>query len=93
MAHGGMHAPAEQTDEMQTDEMECHHGKSTKQDCAMKWGCSHTFDLGLASPLPPAVLCLPVELISAGASGTMRFTETILSLAGFKIPPFQPPRS
>jgi hypothetical protein len=92
MGHG-THAPAEQTDEMQADEMECHHGKSTKQDCVMKSGCSHTLDLRLASPLPPAVLCLPMELIAAGVSGAIRFTGTIPSLAGFKIPPFQPPRA
>ncbi len=92
MVHGTQ-APAEQTDEMQTDEMECHHEKSTKQDCVMKSGCSHTLDLGFASPLPPAVLCLPMELIAAGANGAIRFTGTIPSLAGFKIPPFQPPRA
>jgi hypothetical protein len=50
-------------------------------------------DLGLASPLPPAVLCLPMKFIAGGANSTIRFTETILSLAGFKIPPFQPPRA
>jgi hypothetical protein len=93
MMHGETRSPAEQTAEMQTDNMECHHGKSTKQDCVMKWGCGHTLDLGLASPLPPAVLCLPVKFIAGGANGTIRFTETILSLAGFKIPPFQPPRA
>jgi hypothetical protein len=88
MMHGGTHETAEQT-----AEMECHHGKSTKQDCVMKSGCSHTLDLGLASPLPPAVPWLPMELIAAGANGTIRFTGTIPSLAGFKIPPFQPPRA
>jgi hypothetical protein len=93
MMHGETRSPAGQTAEMQTDNMECHHGKSTKQDCVMKWGCGHTLDLGLASPLPPAALCLPVKFIAGGANGTIRFTETILSLAGFKIPPFQPPRA
>jgi hypothetical protein len=88
MMHGGTHETAEQT-----AEMECHHGKSTRRDCVMKSGCSHTLDLGLASPLPPAVLWLPMELIAAGANGTIRFAGTILSLAGFKIPPFQPPRA
>jgi len=93
MIRGGTRSLAEQTAEMQTDKMECHRGKSTKQDCAMKWGCGHTLDLGLASPLPPAVLCLPMKFMAGGANGTIRFTETILSLAGFKIPPFQPPRA
>ena len=88
MMHGGTHATAEQT-----DEMECHHGKSAKQDCVLKSGCSQTLDLGFASPLPPAVLCRPVELTAAGANGAIRFTGTIPSLAGFKIPPFQPPRA
>jgi hypothetical protein len=87
MLHGGTHATA------QTDEMECHHAKSTKEDCVMKSGCSLALDLGLASPLPPAVLCLPIELMPAGASGTIRFAETIPSLAGFKSAPFQPPRA
>ena len=93
MVHGGTHARAEQTDEMQTDDMECHHGKSTKQDCVMKSGCSHTLDLGLALPLPPAVLWLPMELIAADASGAIRFTGTVPALAGFNILPFQPPRA
>jgi hypothetical protein len=93
MIHGGTHETAEQTAEMQTDDMECHHGESTKQDCAMKSGCGHTLDLGLALPLPPAVLWLPVQLIAAGANGTIRFTGTIPALAGFKISPFQPPRA
>jgi hypothetical protein len=87
MLHGETNSTADQS-----DEMECHHGKSTKQDCAMKSGCSHTLDLGFASPLPPAVLSLPTVLIAAGANGTIRFCRTIPSLAGFQIPPFQPPR-
>jgi hypothetical protein len=87
MLHGETHSTADQS-----DEMECHHGKSTKQDCAMKSGCGHTLDLGLASPLPPAVLCLPTMLKAAGANGTIRFGRTIPCLAGFQIPPFQPPR-
>jgi hypothetical protein len=93
MMHEGTQVPAEQTAEMQTDEMECHHGKSTEQDCVMKSGCGHPLDLGFASPLPPAVLCLPMELITAGANGTIRFAGTIPSMVGFKIPPFQPPRA
>ena len=93
MMHGGTHETAEQTAEMQTDDMECHHGESTKQDCVMKSGCGHTLDLSLASPLPPAVLWLPMELIAASATSSIHFTATILSLAGFKIPPFQPPRA
>jgi len=93
MMHGGTHETAELTAEMQTDDMECHHGKSTKRDCVMKSGCGHTLDLGLASPLPPAVLWLPMKLIAAGATSTIHFTGTILSLAGFEIPPFQPPRT
>jgi hypothetical protein len=92
MMHGGTHETAGQTAEMQ-DDMECHHGKSTKQDCVMKSGCGHTLDLGLASPLPPAVLWLPMELIAAGATSTIAFTRPISGLAGFKIPPFQPPRA
>jgi hypothetical protein len=88
MMHEGTHETARQT-----AEMECHHGKSTKPDCVMKSGCSHTLDLGLASPVPPAVLSLPMELMAAGANGTIRFTGTIPSLAGFKIPLLQPPRA
>src|ERR1700719_3181283 len=88
MMHGGTHETAGQT-----DEMECQHGKSTKQDCVMKSGCSHTLDLGFASPLPPAVLWLSIELLAAGANGTARFTGSNPSLAGFKVPPFQPPRA
>jgi hypothetical protein len=88
MMHGQEHATAEQT-----DEMECHHGVSTKQDCVMKSGCSSTLDLGFASRLPPAILRPPVGLLAAGANSMIRFTETIFSLAGFKIPPFQPPRA
>jgi hypothetical protein len=88
MMHGGTHTTAEQT-----DEMECHHGRSTKEDCVMEPGCGHTLDLGLASPLPPAVLCHAVELIAAGSTGTIRLAGTISSLAGFKTPPLQPPRT
>ena len=88
MMQGGTHATAEQT-----DEIDCHHGKPKKEDCALRSGCSHTLDLGLASPVPPAVLSLPMELMAAGANGTIRFTGTIPSLAGFKIPLFQPPRA
>lgn len=93
MMHGGTHETAEQTAEMHTDDMECHHGESTKPDCVMKSGCSHTLDLALASPLPPAVLWLSMELVAAGATSTIGFTGTIPALAGFKIPPFQPPRA
>lgn len=88
MMHGGQHATAEQT-----DEMECHHGESTKRDCVMKSGCSSTLDLGFASPLPPAVLSLPLVVGGAGANGMIRFSRTISSLVGFKIPLFQPPRA
>jgi len=88
MLHGGVHATHEQT-----DEMECHHGKSTKQDCLMKSGCGQALDLGLASPLPPAVLYLPVEAVAPAANGMIRLAEAVPSLAGFHIPPFQPPRT
>jgi hypothetical protein len=88
MMHAEEHATAEQT-----DEMECHHGESTKQDCVMKSGCTSTWDLGFASPLPPGVLCLPMVLRAGGANGMIHFSKTISSLAGFKFPLFQPPRA
>lgn len=87
-----MHRAASATAE-QTDEMESHHGGSTKPDCLMKSGCGQTLDLGLASPLPPAVLSLPVELLAPVANGVIRLSDTIHSIAGFQIPPFQPPRA
>jgi hypothetical protein len=88
MMHGEPHPTAEKT-----DEMKCHHGESTKQDCVMKSGCNSTLDLGFASSLPPAILRSSMGLLAAGANGILRFTETISSLAGFKIRPFQPPRA
>jgi hypothetical protein len=88
MMHGETHTTGEQT-----DEMECHHGRSPKEDCVMKSGCGHTLDLGLASPLPPAILCHPMELIAAGSIRTVRLAGTVSSLAGFKALPYQPPRS
>jgi hypothetical protein len=88
MMHGGSHTTQEQT-----DEPECHHGKSASQDCLMKSGCGQTLDLGLATPLPPAVLCVPVEVLAPAANGMLRLANSIPSLAGFLIPPFQPPRA
>jgi hypothetical protein len=88
MMHAGTHATSEET-----DEMECHHGRSTKEDCVMKSGCGHTLDLGLASPLPPAVLCHAMELAPAGPSGMMHMAATISVLSGFGAPPLQPPRA
>ena len=88
MIHGETHT----TDE-RSDEMECHHGRTTKKDCVMKSGCGHSLDLGLASPLPPAILCHSMELIAAGLTGTIRLAGTISSMAGFKTPPHQPPRT
>jgi len=85
-----MHAHATQE---QTDEPECHHGKSASQDCLMKSGCGPTLDLGLATPLPPAVLCLPLEVLAPAANGTPGLANSIPSLAGFLFPPFQPPRA
>jgi hypothetical protein len=38
MMHGEPHPTAEKT-----DEMKCHHGESTKQDCVMKSGCNSTW--------------------------------------------------
>lgn len=87
--HGGMYT----TDEQQPQGTDCHHGKSAKQDCLMKSGCGHTVDLGLASPWHPAVLRLPVELLVPVTHGTIRSTNAVDSLAGFRNPPFQPPRT
>jgi hypothetical protein len=91
MMHGGTHATAEQTDD--ADGMECHHGKSTKEDCGMEAGCGHTLDLGLASPLPPVVVGHVMKLIAPGTIGTIRLAGAVPSLAGFKTPPLQPPRT
>jgi hypothetical protein len=88
MLHGGTHTTAEQT-----EEMECHHGRSTKEDCVMKAGCGHTLDLGLASPLAPAVLCPPMEPAAHQATGTIGLAEAVRSLPGFKTPPLPPPRA
>jgi hypothetical protein len=88
MMHDGTHTTQEQT-----DEPECHHGKSASPDCLMKSGCGHTLDFGLATPLPPAILCLAVEVLAPAASGMPRLATSIPSLAGFLIPPFQPPRA
>jgi hypothetical protein len=88
MLHGGTHANAEQT-----DEMECHHGKSSKEDCVMKSGCGHTLDLGLTSPLPPAISCHVMELTAPGPTGTIYLAGGVPSLAGFQTPPLQPPRT
>jgi hypothetical protein len=75
----------------QTDEMDCHHGKSP-EDCVMK-GCGHTLDLGLASPLPPAVLRPQLKLIAIRTNGAVRLGDSISSLVGFNTPPVQPPRA
>jgi hypothetical protein len=58
----------------------------------MKSGCGHTWDLGLASPLPPVVLGQVMKLIALGATGSIRVARTTSSLAGFNTPPYQPPR-
>jgi hypothetical protein len=88
MMHDGTHTTTEQT-----DEMECHRGKSTKKDCLMKSDCGQALDLGLASPVPPAILCPLITRASAVATETIRLTGTILSLTGFTVPPFRPPRA
>lgn len=88
MMHGGAQATQEPA-----GEMECHHGKSAKQDCLMKSGCGQTQDLGLASRLPPAMLHLAVEAVAPSANGLIRLSDTVPPLAGFQIPPFQPPRA
>jgi hypothetical protein len=86
--HGEM---ATHTSAGETDEMDCHHGKSS-EDCVMK-GCGHTFDFGLASPLPPAVLCPQLKLVAIRTNGAIRLRDTISSLVGFHTPPVQPPRA
>ena len=75
----------------ETDEMDCHHGKSP-EDCVMK-GCSHTLDFALASPLPPAVLCPQLKLMAIRTNGAVRLGDGIFSLIGFHTPPVQPPRA
>jgi hypothetical protein len=75
----------------ETDAMDCHHGKMP-EDCVMK-SCGHTLDLGLASPLPPAVLCPQLKLIGIRTNGAVRLGNGISSLAGFNTPPLQPPRA
>jgi hypothetical protein len=73
------------------DEMDCHHGK-LPEDCVMK-SCGHTLDFGLASPLPPAILCPQLKLIAIRTNGTLRMGNGISSLTGFNTPPVQPPRA
>lgn len=75
----------------QAGEMDCHHGKSP-EDCVMK-GCGHTLDFGLASPLPPAVLCPQLKLTAIRINGAVRLRDSISSLAGFHTPPVQPSRA
>jgi hypothetical protein len=79
------------TSASETDEMDCHHGKSP-EDCVMK-GCGHTLDFGLASPVPPAVLCPQLKLIPIRTNGAARLRDSISSLVGFHAPPVQPPRA
>jgi hypothetical protein len=86
--HGKTGTP---TSASETDEMDCHHGKSP-EDCVMK-GCGHTVDFGLASPLPPAVLCLRLRLIAIRTNGAVHLGNNIFSLMGFHTPPVQPPRA
>ena len=78
------------TSASETDEMDCHHGKSP--DCVMK-GCGHTVDFGLASPLPPGVLSPHPKLIAIRTNGAVRLRDRISSLVGFHTPPVQPPRA
>jgi hypothetical protein len=85
--HGKM---ATHTSAGESDEMDCHHGKSP--DCVMK-GCGHAGDFGLASPLPPAVLCPQLKLIAIRKNGAVRLANRISSLVGFNSPPVQPPRA
>ena len=86
--HGKM---ATHTRPSESDEMDCHHGK-LPEDCVMK-GCGHTVDFGLASPLPPAVLCPQLKLMAIGTNGAVRMGDGGSSLAGFHTPPIQPPRA
>jgi len=79
------------TSASETYEMDCYHGKSP-EDCVMK-GCGHTVDFGLASPLPPAVLCPQLKLTAIGTNGTVCLGDSISSLVGFHTPPVQPPRA
>ena len=85
--HGKM---ATHTSASETQEMDCHHGKSP--DCVMK-GCGHTVDFGLASPFPPAVLCPQWKLMAIRTNGAVRLGDNISSLIGFNTPPVQPPRT
>src|SRR3984893_18913773 len=64
--HGEM---ATHTSASESDEMDCHHGKSP--DCVMK-GCGHTVAFGLPSPLPPAVLCPELKLVAIRKSGAIQ---------------------
>jgi hypothetical protein len=75
----------------ETAEMDCHHGK-LPEDCVMK-SCAHTLDFGLASPLPPAILCPQLRLIAIRTNGAVRLGNGISSLTGFNTPPVQPPRA
>jgi hypothetical protein len=82
---------ATHTSASETDEMDCRHGKLPK-DCVMK-SCGHTLDLGLASPLPPAILCPQLRLIAIRTNGAVRLGNRNSSLAGFNTVPVQPPRA
>jgi hypothetical protein len=79
------------TSASEPDEMDCHHGK-LPEDCVMK-SCGHTLDFGLASPLPPAILCPQLKLIAIRTNGTVHLSNGISSLAGFNTPAVQPPRA
>ena len=56
-------------------------------------GCGHTVNFGLASPLPPAVLCPELKLVAIRKSGAIQLAINISSLMGFHTPPVQPPRA
>jgi hypothetical protein len=73
------------------DEMDCHHGK-LPEDCVMK-SCGHTLDFGVASPLPPAVLCPQLKQMAIKTNGAVRLGNSISSLVGFNTPSVQPPRA
>jgi hypothetical protein len=82
---------ATHTSASDSDEMDCHHGKSA-EDCVMK-SCGHTLDFGLASPLPPAIMCPQLKLMAIRTNGAVRLGDGISSLVGFHTPPVQPPRA
>lgn len=87
-------ANSQNNSEKESGGMLCHRQSPARGDsCVLKSGCNHALDYGFASPLPPTVLTMAIDLIAPQLQSEITLVTGISPAAGFSLTPLQPPRS